>query len=316
MKTLHLIGSKTLGGAENWFFRFTSALGEKGVETYRGVRKGSDLEGVIDGVKSFTLPFFTVWDPISKFSISNLIKRLKPQIVQTYMSRATRLTHVDPGKYVHIARLGGYYSLKAFRHAHVWIGNTKGICDYLIKNGFPKEKVFYLTNFVDLPKPCPNEQILRIKDELNISKEDFVIVHPARFVPVKGHETLLKAIYFLAQDRDIKRSFKVVLLGNGPLKPKLFVLASSLKIDKYLVWPGWKSDMSLYYQLSDLVVFPSMEQETLGNVILEAWAHKKPVVCTRFRGAREITKDLEDVIQADCEDEKGVYVAIKKSAFR
>lgn len=314
MKTLHLIGSKSLGGAENWFFRFTHALAQKDIVVFRGIRKGSELEDIKHNtIKTYSLPFYTVWDPISKFSISRLINELKPDIVQTYMSRATRLTHVDRKTCVHIARLGGYYGLKAFKHAHAWIGNTKGICDYLIQNGFPKKKVFYITNFVDIAEPAPREILRKLKDKMGILDEDFIIIHPARFVPVKGHETLFKAIHLLAFDRMLKRRFKVILLGDGPLKSHLLQQANKLDIDKYLIWAGWQNNVSLYYQLAHLVVFPSMEKETLGNVILEAWAHKKPVVCTRFRGAMEITKDLEDVIQVDCLDSKALYLAIKRT---
>ena len=39
-----------------------------------------------------------------------------------------------------------------------------------------------------------------------------------------------------------------------------------------------------------MVVFPSRDEETLGNVILEAWAYGKPLVASAFRGAREITR--------------------------
>lgn len=314
IKTLHLIGSKTLGGAEKWFFKCTKVLREYGIHVYTGIRAGSELEDLAkENQFNFCLPFYTVWDPISRFSISKLVKRLRPEIVQTYMSRATRLTRVSPKKAVHVARLGGYYGLKAFKHAHAWIGNTKGICDYLIQNGFPKEKVFYITNFVDLPKLAPREKLRKLKDKMGILDEDFIMVHPARFVPVKGHETLFKAVHLLANDRELKRRFKVILLGDGPLKSHLLQQANKLNIDKYLIWAGWQNNVSMYYQLSNLVVFPSMEQETLGNVILEAWAHRKPVICTRFRGAMEITKDLEDVLQADCLDSKALYFAIKRA---
>ncbi len=50
------------------------------------------------------------------------------------------------------------------------------------------------------------------------------------------------------------------------------------------------------------MVFPSHEEETLGNVILEAWAWSKPLVTSRFRGAREITHHGEDAWCMPCAD--------------
>ncbi len=313
IKTLHLIGSKGLGGAENWFFRCTKALKEYGLEVYTGIRAGSEVEDIVrEDSSSFSLPFYTVWDPISRFSISRVINKLRPQIVQTYMSRATRLTKISPKKSIHIARLGGYYGLRPFAHAHAWIGNTKGICDYLIQNGFPPKRVFHITNFIDIPRPVKREEKIGLLKKLSISKDHIIILTPARFVPVKGHETLFKSIYLLTKDREVDKRFRLILLGNGPLKDKLFSLAKSLGIMDLLIWPGWQVDVRPYYEVADIIAFPSMENETLGNVILEAWSYKLPVVCTRFRGAREITKDMEDVVSADCRDAKGLYMALKK----
>ena len=54
--------------------------------------------------------------------------------------------------------------------------------------------------------------------------------------------------------------------------------------------------------MADLVVFPSRDAETLGNVILEAWAWQRPLVTTRFRGAREIARHGEDAWCVPCDD--------------
>jgi glycosyltransferase involved in cell wall biosynthesis len=54
--------------------------------------------------------------------------------------------------------------------------------------------------------------------------------------------------------------------------------------------------------MADLVVFPSLEEETLGNVILEAWSWSKPLVTSLFRGAREITRHGEDAWCVPCAD--------------
>ena len=51
-----------------------------------------------------------------------------------------------------------------------------------------------------------------------------------------------------------------------------------------------------------MVVFPSRDAETLGNVILEAWAYGKPLVASAFRGAREITRHGEDAWVVPCDD--------------
>ncbi len=315
MITLHLIGSKGLGGAENWFFRFTSALdevyGSRGIRVLRGVRKGSDLVSVNPkGIVTYELPFYTVWDPISRWSISALIKQLSPDIVQTYMGRATRLTHIEKNRgCVHIARLGGYYKIHSYIHAHAWIGNTKGVCDYLVREGLPPDRVFYISNFVDIPEEVSEEKIEAIRDEFSLKKEDFVLLSVGRMVSVKGHEEILYAMSHLKK----KRGFSLPILfmvGDGPLKSRLMTLSRELGIHERVRWTGWRRDIENFYALGDLVVFPSREEETLGNVILEAWSHRRPVICTKFRGALEITSHGEDVFQVPCEDSYALAQAI------
>jgi glycosyltransferase involved in cell wall biosynthesis len=51
-----------------------------------------------------------------------------------------------------------------------------------------------------------------------------------------------------------------------------------------------------------VVVFPSRDGETFGNVILEAWSYGKPLVATAFRGAREIARHGEDSWVVPCDD--------------
>jgi len=62
--------------------------------------------------------------------------------------------------------------------------------------------------------------------------------------------------------------------------------------------------------MADMVVFPSLERETLGNVILEAWAHRRPLVTTLSRGAREITQHGEDAWCVPCNDPAGLAEGI------
>jgi glycosyltransferase involved in cell wall biosynthesis len=122
-----------------------------------------------------------------------------------------------------------------------------------------------------------------------------------RFVEVKGHRFLLDALAQLPV-RLNDRPVRLLLLGDGILGPRLREQAARLGVDERIVWAGWQSDPAPFYEIADLVVFPSLEQETLGNVILEAWAHRKPIVVSRFRGAREITRDGVDAWQVPCED--------------
>lgn len=297
--TLQLIGSKSFGGAERWFQRFSISLDRLGHPTELGVRRGKELDGEHwHGIPCHSLAMHTVWDPFSKWEISSLIQRIQPDIVQTYMGRATRLTHLRRGRGpVHVARIGGYYKLDGYHHAHAWIGNTKGICDYLRANGFPHERIFHIYNFFE--PPMGSGAVARRAD-WGIPQDAWILMTPGRLVPVKGQKDLLAALGLLPHEI-AGRPVWLLVLGDGPLSGQLRNQARQLQLENRIVWAGWQSDPAPFYRMADMIAFPSLDEETFGNVILEAWAYGKPLVTTAFRGAREIVKDAEDALMVPCE---------------
>ncbi len=303
MKAVHIIGSKTLGGAERFFLRLVSALATHGVEVTAIVRRGSEVAGAArDVVPTVELPLRTVWDPFSRLAVSRTIKKLRPDVVQTYMGRATRLTRQERGHGpVHIARLGGYYKLAGYRHAHAWIVNTRGLGDYLVENGFPADRVYLIGNFIDIPQSKAKDEINSLRLSFGIPGDAIVLMTAGRFIEVKGHAGLLEAFSHIPQRIKGRRPW-LLLLGDGPLGASLKAQARALGIEDRTVWTGWQTEPEPFFQAADLVVFPSHEQETFGNVILEAWAAGKPLVTTRFRGAVEITCHGEDAWQVPCRD--------------
>ncbi|MBT3093681.1 MAG: glycosyltransferase [Candidatus Thiodiazotropha endolucinida] len=310
--SLQLIGSKSFGGAERWFQRFSLALAEMGHPTEIGVRRGHELDGDHwSDLIRHALPMRTVWDPLSRFEVRRLVRQLQPDIVQTYMGRATRLTHLPPaGNTVHVARLGGYYKLDGYRHAHAWIGNTKGICDYLLQAGLPKNRIFHLYNFAELPVPgLPPESLKR---DLGIPEDAWVLMTPGRFVPFKGHRFLLGALAGLPAVVAGRPVWQVIL-GDGPLKQALHDQARASGIDERIVWAGWQLNPDAYYRLADMIVFPSTYAEPFGNVIIEAWGYAKPLVTSASMGASEVVRHEEDGLMFECENALALSQAIERA---
>lgn len=310
---VHAVGSKHLGGAERFFARLIEGQHLAGARVAALVRQGSDVEAVVPaGVAVHTSPMRTVWDPWSRRAMGRAIKRLAPALVQTYMGRATRLLRL-PSKagVVHVARLGGYYALHPYRHAHAWIGNTRGICDYLIANGFPAARVFHIANFVEPPPSVSAAP--EVRAELGLAADDFVWVSAGRMIAVKGHAELLQAFARLRGQAGFSHH-RLVMVGDGPLRGELQRTCHALGTDHAVRWTGWRRDPAPFYAAADAVVFPSREMETFGNVILEAWAHAKPLVCTRFRGARELVRHAEDALTAPCEDADALALAMQDLA--
>lgn len=303
IQTLQIIGSKKLGGAESFFVRLhqafnqTNDLGSTAIVPHR-----SELLSSLSAPVA-TSAMRSVFDPLSRFSLGALIRREQPDIVQTWMGRATRLVHLRPGKGpVHVARLGGFYNPDHYRHVHALVGNTRGICDYLIRHGYPADRVHYISNFVPPPEPVEAEQLQQWKIRLNL-KDDLVIFALGRLHTNKAFDTLLDAFSALPEEIGGRR-VKLLLAGDGPLADQLKDQASKSTASNRIHFLGWQSDPAPFFAMADLFVCPS-RHEPLGNVILEGWAHGVPVVSTRSDGALELMTDGSDGVLTEvdaCEE--------------
>ena len=272
---------------------------------YAVVRKGSSLEKAMpSGIRWSASPMRTVWDPVSKYLLRREIERLGPDVVQTYMGRATRLYRPKRGRPVLIARLGGYYRPHPFRHADAWVVNTQGLRSWLVDQGFPKERVFTIGNFVEPLGEGPSA-----RKEAGLGEGDFLVAAFGRFVPVKGLGLLIEAFADLARRR-LPRRPVLALVGDGPLRAELEAEARRLGPGVRVVFPGWLEDPAPWLRAADLVVQPSLPEEALGNVVLEAWAAGRPVLVTRFKGALELTRHGVDAFQVEPGDPKALSDAM------
>jgi glycosyltransferase involved in cell wall biosynthesis len=284
INSIQIIGSKSSGGAERFCARIINSLAEKSNVTAVNPPNSAVSELISPTISQLHLPMLSNLDFYTRFRIRHIALKNSPAIIQTYMGRSTRLTHIPQGKgLVHIARLGAYYNLKSYRHAHHLIGISKGICDYLLEGGFPADRVHYIGNFVEPITAPPEGELNSLRDSLSIHKDAFVIACAARFHEVKGLPDLLNAFATFSRNAPEAR---LILLGDGPLANEIRAQIQSLKIEHAVILPGW-CDPAPYYHLADLITNTS-HKEGLGNSILEAWACEKPLVATATLGASEL----------------------------
>jgi glycosyltransferase involved in cell wall biosynthesis len=303
VRSVHVIGSRGGGGAERFYVRLVQALHETGEPTFAVAQPGSAVAGALAGKVPCTgVRMRNVYDPIARWQISRAVRRMDADVVQTYMGRATRLTRLGRGpRPLHVARLGNYYKLDGYRHAHAWVANTTGIRDYLVQNGFPAERVFLIPNFVDPAPAADTDAIAALRNTLRLPGDALVVLGSGRFTRIKGFDVLLEAFARLPATIN-GREPRLVLVGDGPERDALQAQSRRLGLQPRVSWTGWQNEPGPYYDLADAVAFPCRRTEPFGNVIFEAWAHRRAVVTTRSLGALESTHHGRDAWHADCED--------------
>lgn len=289
-RSLHVIGGKGLGGAERFCIRLVNSLAQRGFAVAAVTVANGEIARALDpAVQQYHAPMLGVWDLYSRWKINRAIADFKPDVVQTYMGRATRIVRL-PNHFlpVHLARLGGYYRLKGYRHAHAWVGNTQGIHRYLIEQGLPPAQVHVIGNFVDTPARHDAFTLKNLRTQLQLDA-CCVVLGLGRLHPNKGWEDLLRAFARLPEPIQNK-PVHLLMVGDGPLRRELATLADQLGIASRVRWAGWQKDPTSYYQMADVFVCASIH-EPLGNVILEAWTNRALVVSTRAQGPLELMRD-------------------------
>jgi glycosyltransferase involved in cell wall biosynthesis len=278
-RVLQAIAGAAHGGAESFFTRLAVALQRAGERQRALIRRNSNRAQSLRaaGVPVAELAFGGVFDLTSRLAFAREVAAWHPDVVLTWMSRATRLCPL--GDFVHVARLGGYYNLKYYRRCDHLIGNTRAIVDYAIAKGWPRERIIYLPNFV--PDSAAAGSIA------SGGREPLALAL-GRLHPNKGFDLLLEA---LAETRNVT----LWIAGDGPLRSSLERLASRLGIAGRVRFLGWREDVPQLLAAADLLVCPSLH-EPLGNVVIEAWSAGLPVVATASDGPAALIQDGESGI--------------------
>lgn len=308
---MHVIGSRPSGGAERFYSRLVLALNEQGHRALAVNQPGSAVSQQIGrGAEQHQVRMRGVWDRLARFQLGRLAERREAAVVQTYMGRATRIfRRRSQGTAVHVARLGGFYDVAGYKHADALVGNSRGICDHLVRSGVPASSVHYIGNFVD-PEPeiaAPARAVIRMSH--GIRDDEWAVVFVGRLHKNKGLPDLLAAFDRMPTEVDGRR-VNLVIVGDGPEHDTLKTQAGSLSSRQRIQFLGWVDNPADCYAMADLFVCPSVH-EPLGNVVLEAWAHALPVVSTRSQGPSEYMHDGVDGWLTDVSDARQLAGAIE-----
>lgn len=120
-----------------------------------------------------------------------------------------------------------------------------------------------------------------------VSKNQLVTV--GRLSTEKGQFILLKALSILAREGV---QFKMVIAGDGPLRPQLENGIRELGLEKQVELAGWRSNAQVRALIrgARALVLPSLA-EGLPVVLMEALALGRPVITTYVAGIPELVTD-------------------------
>ncbi len=317
IKVLHIITRLDKGGsAENTFLtvkgldkkRYDVTLMSGPVQDPSQERR-SQVEEC--GVQYIHIPVLVrkvnvVYDAIALFKIWRFLAKKKFDIVHTHTSKAGLL-----GRFA--AKFAGVPLVVHTPHGHVFFGyfgplKTKIFilleklanrmtdkivalthrekADYISYRTCPEEKMTVIHSGVELNKfqEYPLAEKTKLKKEVRLPEDSFVVGTAGRLVPVKGPEFLIKASQTIIPKHP---NTYFLFAGDGPLKKDLQKKAKEAGEEKNIVFLGWRDDIAHILSIFDVFCLPSLN-EGMGRVLVEAMANGIPIVASEVGGIPDL----------------------------
>lgn len=166
-----------------------------------------------------------------------------------------------------------------------YFGVARAQVDYMVDVlQCPSDKIRIVHNGVDLDGFKWTDDRSAVAD-LGIDKCDKVVGIFAMMRPEKDHETLLRA---MCQVIDRVQSAKLLIVGDGPMRPQIEDLVRQLDLSDHVIIAGSRRDVSDLLRAVDVFVLCSNTVECFPIALLEAMAAGRPAVCTAVGGVPEM----------------------------
>ena len=288
-----------------------------------GLKDGENIVGCPLHPVSIPRAIRPLQDLQAVWILYKLIRRFKPDIVHTQTSKAGIV-----GRFA--ARLAGTpiiihtahafpfhaYMPAPFRWAYVLIERwAAGWTDLLMVDTesvradglrcrivLDPDRIVTVPMGVDLVKFSPSlKGPDNLRETLGLGLRDLVVGTVARLVPDKGLECFLRMASLIRAKRS---DVMFLVVGDGPLRRNLELLAESFGIRNAVVFTGHRADVPALMQTMDLFVLPT-RREGFGVVFAEAMAMGKATVGSRIGPVAEVVEDGVTGHLAPADDPEG-----------
>ncbi|MFA5889107.1 MAG: glycosyltransferase [Candidatus Paceibacterota bacterium] len=328
IKILFTIGNLDVGGAEKLIINQVKNLDKEKFEPYLCTLfpyGPHDYSKVFEELKGITYQRFVFKGPLDIFSwvkVYSFFHREKFDMFCCHLFESNFIIRV-------VNILVGRKPVFIFEHNIYWKKQWwKILADRLLT---PKtSKIFVDSNailnftsnqekidknkFAILPYPVEltdqkKFDVKKIKEDLGLPANSFIVGSVARFVEQKGLPYYIKAGAKVLNDLK-QDNLYFLLIGYGKMETELISLVNELKIESRFIIRGAK-DIKEILPILDIFVISSLwEGQPLA--MLEAMASGCPVVATKVGGIPEILVEEKNGLLAESKDENSLAKQIIK----
>lgn len=114
------------------------------------------------------------------------------------------------------------------------------------------------------------------------ANESFVILSAGKLIKIKAFDLAIRTFKIFSDE--VKKT-KLIIIGEGPEHENLKKLVNKSNLEGKVIFQGWVSREKLLQEMLDcgVFLFPSL-RDGGGNVVVEAMAAGKPVICLDAAG--------------------------------
>lgn len=185
------------------------------------------------------------------------------------------------------------------RLAHCIVVNAEAVRQWLVEEGFRRDKIVVIRNGVDLSRFGTRGDGPRLRRELGIPPGVPIVAVVTRLHELKGLDYFLQAAAAIS-GRHPEARFLIVgdryglkdraVVREDAYQAELEAMATHLGIAHRVVFTGFRLDIPELLAEVAVSVLPSLS-EGLSNSLLESMAAGVPVVATRVGGSPEAVED-------------------------
>jgi glycosyltransferase involved in cell wall biosynthesis len=180
-----------------------------------------------------------------------------------------------------------WFDRKTVAWADKIIFNTSEVVDYARETeGVREDQIVVIPNGVEDLLARSGALRRTRRDELRIGTETALLGTVARLYPQKNLPVFLRSAAKLSS----ARPWKILVVGEGPERPRLLALARDLGLSERVIWLGSRADIGGWLAAMDVFVHTA-DFEGMPNAVMEAMAMGLAVVASNVDGNRELIRN-------------------------
>jgi glycosyltransferase involved in cell wall biosynthesis len=316
-RILQIIPSLDRAGAEKQFTLLATHLDRDEFDVHVcALTRGGPYEA---DLARHEVPFTVIgksWkaDPRAYLSLKKLIRRLQPNLVQTWLFAANAYGRsaalgcgiktvvaseqcADPWKRWHELTIDRHLARRSARI----VVNGRGVQEFYVGHGIDPQKFELIENGIAAHRPgvLSRDELL---EQLKLPSDTKLVAAIGRLWPQKRLRDVIWAAELLQNIRD---DVHFLIVGDGPERQRLERFRDNVQLQQRVHFLGHRDDVADFLEHID-VLWLASAYEGLPNIIMEAMAAGVPVVATNIAGNNDLVADSRTGYLVEVGDKAGL----------